>query len=174
MLWRHRVPDTLTANEALIINFAGQSVAELIGHRRCQSGEILAPEQVHRPLSSGGVFAHIRYMVEPMTTLSVHVGQASKYSSVKEVVLQVINHPLDLALGARPPHAMRLNGQPIVICEVNEQRVPGITVKLNLLHIVVEDLVGPSTKERECVEMTPNQALYLHRRSEFDIEHARK
>src|SRR5215467_8844492 len=115
MLWRHRVPDTLTANEALIINFAGQSVAELIGHRRCKSGEILGPEQVHRPLASGGVFPHISHMVQPMASLSVHVGQVSKYSSVQEVVLQVMNHPLDLALGARPPHAMRLNGQPIVI-----------------------------------------------------------
>src|SRR5690606_8050406 len=69
-----------------------------------------ACQQVGRALTGGAVNTRVGHAIEPCDRLAVEVVEAGEGPATQEVVLDVIHHPLDLALGPWPTHPTGLRG----------------------------------------------------------------
>ena len=85
--------------------------------------------------------------------VSVEIREIGEGAAVQQVVLHIADGTLDLALGASAIGLMSFRDKAIVIGKVHEERVPGLRVQSDLLHVVVENLLAPAAEKREGILM---------------------
>ena len=175
MLRRHRVGRAVQVHHRLRGDFPDTAAVERIRPRRRERGEPLQRQQIHRALAGGGVDPHIGGLVGPVLPLGVEVGQIGEGAPAQEAVADVGHHPLHLPFGAGPAHATETGGQPVMLHEVQVERVPrGAADQLHLGHVVVEQLARPAAEARKGVLMAAEQLRQFHRSRELDVGHPRE
>lgn len=105
-----------------------------------------------------------------MKTLRVEIREGP---AIEKIVFDVIDHPLDFAFSAWTTRLMSLDSDPVMAGEVDKERIERLAINPDLLHIVVEDGLGPSVEVAEGAQMTTDQDGKLHRSREFDIHRSR-
>ena len=114
---------------------------------------------------------------QPVLPLRLQIRPAGEGTAHEEIVLDVIDHPLHLPLGAWAAHPAGVGDEAIVLGKVQEERVPGgarTAGQLHLGHVVVEQLAGPAAEEGKRRLMTGQELRERHAGGELDIQHAGK
>src|SRR5713226_10109620 len=89
---------------------------------------------------------------EPVQGLGIEISQVGEAAAVQEGIFHVVNHALNLAFGTRTADTMGLDGEAIVVGKVGEERIEVWLVEPDLLHVVVENLLGPAAEESESMK----------------------
>ena len=171
----HRVAAALQVDKTIRAHLAGALGGEAVGGSGGQRGELLRRQQVDGAPAGGGVDPPVGGVGEPVLALRLQIRPAGKGAAHEEIVLDVVDHPLHLPLGAGAPHPAGVGDETIVLGEVQEERVPGrarTAGQLHLGHVVIEQLPGPAAEEGKGRLVTGQELWQRHAGGELDIQHA--
>ena len=96
---------------------------KLILWHAVEAAELLAAEQIDGPLLRGPVNAHVGGVLQPVQHLSIEIVHRIEGSSFEEVVLEIFDGSLDLALGPSPIRPAGLRAEAIVLGQSLKARV---------------------------------------------------
>ena len=174
---RHRVAAALIMHQAFPGDDAADGLARVIGCHggiRCERGLFLFLEQLRGHRFGGAVEPGVGRVFQPVPGLGVEIVDRVEGTPGQEVVLEVIDHAFDLALGAGPIRPVGFGRKAVMTTEVQEALVPFSRAEADLFHVVVENGGGPAAEELEGGLVTLDEHGQLHRSGEADEQQARK
>ena len=159
---RYRVMATLVQDPGLGGDDPGFAFHPVVMGDGGTGDQLLQLEQVAGTLPGGLVYPTIGGLLQPDPGLHIEVVKIGKRPPVEEVILHVIDHPLDLPLGLRSVGTMGTRDKPVMVSKVDEGRVKFPRTNADLLHVVVQDAAGPSAAIIKCLLVASDQRLQVH------------
>ena len=147
------------------------------GRQRLEAGALLG-EMLGDDAPGGGVDAHIGDLVEPLAELHVEIVEVAEAAAEEEVLADVAERALDLALRLGPVGLARLRQVAVVAGEVEQGAVVDDVASLGILaaehgaHAVVEDLLRHAAERLEGGGMAAQQRRQVLMQHEAGPHHA--